>query len=241
MRTERRAHAGITSRGCRAVGTGSSGLLLYLLHSSTHVSASPTAQQFVTLLSSVFHLFATSAEVSGDTISVASFRNHFPTRRIIGLQPNETVNIAPAEGKLGVLTPGIGAVSTTFMAGVEAIKRGIAQPVGSLTQLATVRLGKRTEGRSPYIRDFVPLAALDDLVFGGWDIYEANAYEAAVNAKVLDQNHLDLVKDSLSAIRPMQAVFDQNYVKRINGPNIKQAPNNMDKARMLMDDIRRFQ
>ena len=98
----------------------------------------------------------------------------------------ENVRIAPAEGKLGVLIPGIGAVSTTFMAGVEAIKRGLAQPVGSLTQLATVRLGKRTDGRTPYIRDFVPLAGLNDLVFGGWDIYEDTAYEAAVHAKVLE-------------------------------------------------------
>ncbi|MEJ7604811.1 MAG: inositol-3-phosphate synthase, partial [Bryobacteraceae bacterium] len=93
---------------------------------------------------------------------------------------NENVRIAPAEGKLGVLIPGIGAVSTTFMAGVEAVKRGLARPVGSLTQLATIRLGKRTDARSPYIRDFVPLAQLEDLVFGGWDIYEDNAYEAAV-------------------------------------------------------------
>jgi myo-inositol-1-phosphate synthase len=157
------------------------------------------------------------------------------------LPKNENVRIAPAEGKLGVLMPGIGAVSTTFMAGVEAVKRGQAQPVGSLTQLATIRLGKRTDGRSPYIRDFVPLARLEDLVFGGWDIYEANAYEAAVNAQVLDKNHLDLVREPLSAIKPMKAVFDQNYIKRISGPNIKEAPNNMDKARMLMDDIRRFQ
>src|SRR5262245_36624459 len=136
--------------------------------------------------------------------------------------------------------PGIGAVSTTFMAGVEAVKQGLAQPIGSLTQLATIRLGKRTEGRSPYIRDFVPLAGLEDLVFGGWDIYEDNAYEAAVEAKVLEQAHLQAVKEPLSAVRPMKAVFDQNYVKRISGPHIKDAPNNMDKARMLMDDIKRF-
>jgi myo-inositol-1-phosphate synthase len=157
------------------------------------------------------------------------------------LSTNENVRIAPADGKLGVLIPGIGAVSTTFMAGVEAVKRGLAQPVGSLTQLATIRLGKRTEGRTPYIRDFVPLAGLDDLVFGGWDIYDANAYEAAVQAKVLEGGHLEQVKEPLSKVRPMKAVFDQNYVKRISGPNVKQAPNNMDKARMLMDDIRNFQ
>jgi myo-inositol-1-phosphate synthase len=123
---------------------------------------------------------------------------------------------------------------------VEAIKRGLAQPVGSLTQLATIRLGKRTEGRTPYIRDFVPLANLDDLVFGGWDIFDDSAYEAAANAKVLEPALLAQLKEPLEAIKPMAAVFDQNYVKRINGPNVKQAANNMEKARMLMDDIQRF-
>jgi myo-inositol-1-phosphate synthase len=152
----------------------------------------------------------------------------------------ENVRIAPAQGKLGVLIPGIGAVSTTFIAGVEAIKRGLAQPVGSLTQLATIRLGKRTDSRTPYIRDFVPLSTLDDLVYGGWDIYDDSAYDAAVHAKVLDRSLLDQVKEPLDAIKPMKAVFDPNYVKRINGPHVKDAPNNMDKARMLMDDIQRF-
>lgn len=152
----------------------------------------------------------------------------------------ENVRIAPAEGKLGVLIPGIGAVSTTFIAGVEAIKKGLAQPVGSLTQLSTIRLGKRTDARTPYIRDFVPLSGLNDLVFGGWDIYEDTAYEAAEHAKVLEPSLLQQVKEPLEAIRPMKAVFDPQYVKRINGPNVKQAPNNMDKARMLMDDIRKF-
>jgi myo-inositol-1-phosphate synthase len=152
----------------------------------------------------------------------------------------DNVRIAPAEGKLGVLIPGIGAVGTTFMAGVEAIKQGLGQPIGSLTQLSTIRLGKRTDGRSPMIKDFVPLSGLDDLVFGGWDIFEDNAYEAAAHAKVLDPALLEKVKGPLSAITPMKAVFDQNYVKRITGPNVKQAPNNMDKAEMLMDDIRQF-
>jgi myo-inositol-1-phosphate synthase len=156
------------------------------------------------------------------------------------LPRQDAVSIAPAEGKLGVLIPGIGAVSTTFMAGVEAVRRGIAEPVGSLTQLATIRLGKRTDGRSPYIKDFVPLAGLNDLVFGGWDIFEDTAYEAARNAKVLETSLLDQVREPLTAIKPMKAVFDPEYVKRINGPNVKQAPNNMDKARMLMDDIQRF-
>jgi myo-inositol-1-phosphate synthase len=153
----------------------------------------------------------------------------------------EKVRIAPAEGKLGILMPGIGAVSTTFMAGVEAVKRGLAQPIGSLTQLATIRLGKRTDGRSPYIKDFVPLASLDDLVFGGWDIYEDSAYEAAAHAKVLEPALLDQVREPLSAVKPMKAVFDPDYVKRIHGPHVKQAPNKMDLARMLMDDIKSFQ
>ncbi|HME08497.1 MAG TPA: inositol-3-phosphate synthase [Bryobacteraceae bacterium] len=152
----------------------------------------------------------------------------------------DNVRIAPAAGKLGVLVPGIGAVGTTFMAGVEAVKQGLGQPIGSLTQLATIRLGKRTDGRSPMIKDFVPLAGLSDLVFGGWDIFEDTAYEAAVHAKVLEPSLLEKVKVPLSAIQPMKAVFDQNYVKRITGPNVKQAANNMDKAEMLMDDIRQF-
>ncbi len=148
--------------------------------------------------------------------------------------------IAPAEGKLGVLIPGIGAVSTTFMAGVEAVKRGLGQPIGSLTQLGTVRLGKRTEGRSPNIKDFVPLAGLDDLVFGGWDIFNDTAYESAVHAAVLDAPLLEKVREPLSAIKPMQAVFDPDYVRRLNGPNVKQAGSKMDKAEMLMEDIRQF-
>jgi myo-inositol-1-phosphate synthase len=156
------------------------------------------------------------------------------------LANNKNVRIAPAEGKLGVLTPGIGAVTTTFVAGVEAVRRGLAQPIGSLTQLSTVRLGKRTEGRSPRIKDFVPLAELDDLVFGGWDIFEDNAYEAAANAKVLEPALLDHVKEPLSALQPMKAVFDHQYVKNIDGPNVKQGGSKMDKAEMLMQDIADF-
>jgi len=150
------------------------------------------------------------------------------------------VRIAPATGKLGVLIPGIGAVSTTFMAGVEAVRRGAAQPIGSLTQLSTIRLGKRTDGRTPMIKDFVPLAGLDDLVFGGWDIYEDTAYESAVNAKVLEPTQLTELKPFLSTVKPMKAVFDQEYVKRINGPNVKQAKTKMEKAEMLMADIEQF-
>jgi len=158
-----------------------------------------------------------------------------------GLPSNDNVKIAPAEGKLGVLIPGIGAVSTTFIAGVEAIKRGMAVPVGSLTQLATIRLGKRTDNRTPMIKDFVPLAGLNDLVFGGWDIFEDTAYEAAANARVLDAPQLEKLKEPLSAIKPMKAVFDHEYVKRINGPNVKEGRTKMDKAEMLLEDIRQFQ
>jgi myo-inositol-1-phosphate synthase len=156
------------------------------------------------------------------------------------LSKNEKVTIAPAEGKLGVLIPGIGAVATTFMAGVHAVREGLAQPVGSLTQLSTVRLGKRTDARTPKIKDFVPLAQLDDLVFGGWDIYEDNAYEAAVEAKVLEAPMLERLKEPLSAIKPMKAVFDQEYVKRINGPHVKDGKTKMDKAQALIDDIEQF-
>jgi myo-inositol-1-phosphate synthase len=152
----------------------------------------------------------------------------------------DPVRIAPADGKLGVLLPGLGAVSTTFIAGVEAVKRGLGAPIGSLTQLATVRLGKRTEGRSPLIKDFVPLVSLNDLEFAGWDIYEDSAYEAARKAGVLDPALLEQVREPLERIHPMEAVFDQDYVRRIHGPNVKEARSKMDKAGMLMDDIRQF-
>src|ERR671919_190373 len=151
------------------------------------------------------------------------------------------IEIAPPRGRMGILLVGLGAVSTTTIAGVLAVRKGFAQPIGSLTQMGTIRLGKRTEGRSPKISDIVPLASLDDLVFGGWDIFEDSAYESAVNAKVLENGLLEQVKEPLNSVRPMPAVFDRSYVKRLDGPNVKQAPNNMDKARMLMEDIRRFQ
>ncbi|MGH9608818.1 MAG: inositol-3-phosphate synthase [Bryobacteraceae bacterium] len=149
--------------------------------------------------------------------------------------------IAPASGRLGILIPGMGAVATTFIAGVEAVKRGLGQPVGSLTQLGTIRLGKRTDGRTPRIKDFVPLTPLECLSFGTWDIYEDNAYEAALNAKVLEGELLRELKEPLSAIRPMKAVFDRNYVRRINGPNVKAGANKMDMAEAVMQDIRDFQ
>jgi len=156
------------------------------------------------------------------------------------LPGKDNVQIAPAEGKLGVLIPGIGAVSTTFMAGVEAVKRGLGLPVGSLTQLATIRLGKRTDGRTPMIKDFVPLAGIHDLVFGGWDIFEDTAYEAAVNAKVLEPTLLAQLKEPLAAIKPMSAVFDPEYIRRINGPNVKHKGTKMDKAQALIADIEQF-
>ena len=163
------------------------------------------------------------------------------TWRNVNLPQTENVRIAPADGKLGVLIPGMGAVTTTFIAGLEAIKRGLGKPIGSLTQLGTIRLGKRTEGRSPAIREFAPLARMEDIVVGGWDIFEDNAYEAAVKAGVLDMPLLEQLKAPLSAVKPMPAVFDQDFVKRLNGPNIKPKGSKMDHAEMVMDDIRRFQ
>src|SRR5687767_11016507 len=130
------------------------------------------------------------------------------------------VKIEKPSGKLGVLIPGLGAVSTTFIAGVEAVKKKIAQPIGSLTQLGTIRLGKRTEHRVPKIQEFVPLAGLDNLVFGGWDIFEDNCYESALNAGVLEKSLLEAVRPELEKIKPWQAVFSQDYVKRLQGPNV---------------------
>jgi len=150
------------------------------------------------------------------------------------------VKIEAPSGKLGVLIPGLGAVSTTFIAGVEAIKKKIAQPVGSLTQLGTIRLGKRTERRIPKIHDFVPLASLDDLVFGAWDIYEDNCFESAVKAGVLDRNLLDAVRPQIEKIKPWRAVFSQEYVKRLQGPNVKSGKNKMELAEQVMDDIEQF-
>lgn len=145
-----------------------------------------------------------------------------------------------ADGKLGVLIPGLGAVATTFIAGVEAVKKGLAQPVGSLTQMANIRLGKRTENRYPKIREFVPLAELDDLVFGGWDVYIDNVFEAASKAKVLDPFLLKALQPELEAIRPMKAVFDKSFVSNLEGENVKQAETKYDLAKAVMDDIENF-
>ena len=148
--------------------------------------------------------------------------------------------IAPATGRLGVLLVGLGAVSTTFIAGVHALRKKIAEPTGSLTQMGTIRLGKRTEGRSPLIRDFVPLASLDDLVFGGWDIFEDDCYEAARTAGVLDSALLEQVRPELASIRPWTAVFDQRYVKRLSGSNVKRGATKRELADQVTEDIRRF-
>ena len=139
-----------------------------------------------------------------------------------------------------MLLVGLGAVSTTTIAGVMAVRKGIAKPIGALTQMGTVRLGKRTENRSPTIREFVPLAGLDDLVFGGWDIFEDDSYEAAKTAGVLESSLLDQIKDELAAIKPMSAVFDRQYVKRLDGPNVKKGRSKRDLAEQVIDDIRRF-
>ena len=148
--------------------------------------------------------------------------------------------ITPAEGKLGILIPGLGAVATTMIAGVVAARRGLATPVGSLTQLGHIRLGKRTEGRNPLIRDFVPIAGLDDLVFGGWDVYADNVYEAALKARVLEPAMLEKVRAELEPIVPMPAVFDKEYVRNLDGTNVKKAATKMDLAYELMADIERF-
>ena len=138
--------------------------------------------------------------------------------------------IVPATGKLGVLLPGMGAVSTTFMAGVELVRKGKAQPVGSLTQLGTVRLGKRTDARSPLIREFVPLAGLKDLTFGAWDIFKDNAFQAASKAGVLSDKDLEKVEPFLSGIAPMKAAFDREYVKKLDGTWVKKGKSKYDLA-----------
>lgn len=148
--------------------------------------------------------------------------------------------IQPAKGKLGVLIPGLGAVATTLIAGVESVKKGLSQPVGALTQMGNIRLGKRTENRYPKIKDFVPLAGLDDIVFGGWDIYEDNVFESAMNAKVLEPHHLLPIRAELEALKPMKAVFDPSFVKNIDGKNVKQEATKWDLANALMEDMRDF-
>src|SRR6266446_7688383 len=154
--------------------------------------------------------------------------------------PQKSGTIAEAKGKLGVMVPGMGAVATTFMAGVEAVRKGISQPIGSLTQMGTIRLGKRTEGRSPKINDFVPLAQLNDLVFTGWDIFEDDMFAAATNAGVLEKDLLEQVKPFLQSVKPRPAVFDRHYVKKLDGHNVKKGKNKMELAEQLRADIHDF-
>jgi myo-inositol-1-phosphate synthase len=151
------------------------------------------------------------------------------------------MNIAPPNGKLGIVLPGMGAVSSTFVAGVEAVKKGIAKPIGSVTQMGTIRLGKRTENRVPAIKDFVPLASLSDLVFGGWDIFSDNIYQAGMKAGVLDRSLLEQIRPALEAISPWSAAFDKSYVRRLDGTHVKKAKNKMELAEQIQDDILLFQ
>lgn len=148
--------------------------------------------------------------------------------------------IQPANGKLGILLPGLGAVATTVIAGVVAVNKGLAEPIGALTQMGNIRLGKRTENRYPLIKEFVPLAPLQDVVFGGWDVYSDNVYEAAMNAKVLEASLLNAIKPELEAIKPMKAVFDKSYVKNLDGTHIKQAATKWDLANEVINDIENF-
>ncbi|MBC7692676.1 MAG: inositol-3-phosphate synthase [Methylotenera sp.] len=154
--------------------------------------------------------------------------------------PTKAVAIKPATGKLAILTPGMGAVATTLFAGVEAVKRGIAKPIGSYTQMGQIRLGKRTENRYSQVKDLVPLADLESIVFGGWDIFPENAYEAAKHAKVLEKDLIEELKEPLSKIKPMSAVFDKEFIKRIDGPNVKTGKTKMDMADQLRADIKNF-
>lgn len=148
--------------------------------------------------------------------------------------------VKQANGKLGILIPGLGAVATTLIAGVASINKGLSQPIGSVSQLSRIRLGKRTEDRNPLIKDFVPLAKLEDIVFGGWDVYEDNVYEAASKAQVLEQSQLDQVKDTLEAIKPMKAVFDKEFVKNLDGTHIKTESTRRELADAARRDIREF-
>lgn len=149
--------------------------------------------------------------------------------------------IKEAKGKLGVLMPGLGAVATTFIAGVESIKKGLSKPIGSVAQMGHIRLGKRTENRNPLIKDFVPLASLNDLVFGGWDVYEDNVYAAAVKAEVLDRFQLEAIRPELESIVPMKAAFDKNFVKNLDGTHVKDYKTRYDLAQAVIEDIKNFQ
>src|SRR6266436_2463504 len=157
-----------------------------------------------------------------------------------GAATEAAASIKPATGKLGVMIPGMGAVATTLIAGVEAVRRGLAKPIGALSQMGHIRLGKRTGNRSPLIKDFAPIASLDDLVFTGWDIFGGNLYDAAKTAQVLDRDQLEQIRPYLEGIEPMPAVFDQHYVKRLEGKKIKSGKNKCDLANQIRNDIAEF-
>ncbi len=157
-----------------------------------------------------------------------------------GRAQESAASIQPAKGKLGIMIPGMGAVATTLIAGVEAVRRGFAKPIGSMTQMGTIRLGKRTDGRSPMIKDFIPIADLNDIVFTGWDIFGGNLYDAAKTAQVLDRDQLEQMRPFLESIEPMPAVFDQHYVKRLTGTRIKTGKNKCDLANQIRNDIAEF-
>ncbi len=157
-----------------------------------------------------------------------------------GSRSGQGSTVRPATGRLGILTPGLGAVATTFIAGVESVRRGLSKPVGSLTQMATIRLGKRADNRTPLIKEFVPLADLKDIVFGAWDPIPDDAYTAATKAGVLEKHDLEPIADFLKAIKPMPAVFENRFVTRIKGTNVKKGKNKRDLAEQLRQDIREF-
>src|ERR1700761_7060979 len=157
-----------------------------------------------------------------------------------GAATEAAATIKPATGKLGVMIPGMGAVATTLIAGVEAVRRGLAKPIGSLTQMGTIRLGKRTEDRTPLIKDFAPIADLNDIVFTGWDIFGGNLYDAAKTAGVLDRDQLESMRPFLESIEPMPAVFDQHYVKRLSGKSVKTGRSKCDLANKVQADIQQF-
>ena len=155
--------------------------------------------------------------------------------------PSSTPTVAPAEGRLGVLTVGLGAVASTLIAGVELAKRGLGSPIGALTQMDTIRLGKRTDNRNPMIKDFVPLARLEDIVWGAWDPFPDDAYVAATRAGVLESGkHLEAISDTLREIRPMKAAFERNYVKNIDAENTMGKISKREMLNAIRADINKF-
>ena len=155
-------------------------------------------------------------------------------------QEQAAASIAPATGKLGIMIPGMGAVATTLIAGVEAVRRGFAKPIGSISQMGTIRLGKRTDDNTPLIKDWAPLAELNDIVFTGWDIFGGNLYDAAKTAQVLDRDQLEQIRPFLESIEPMPAAFDQHYVKRLTAKQQKVGKNKCDLANQIRNDIAEF-